>query len=106
MGAVPAERRDHGWLAPSLLPEAAEEAAEQPALPRQGRRWRRRYRALGGYRLVVVGPCDRVDDLRLAEVLGPLDLGHEPDQHPVLHDLCLQADGAVGVPLRVAAVVQ
>jgi hypothetical protein len=55
---------------------------------------------------IGVGPCDRVDDLRFVEVLGPVDLGHEPDEVPVLHDLRLEADGAVGVPLRIAAVVQ
>src|SRR5260370_36733329 len=99
-------RHDHGGLGRLLLPEAAEETAEQPALPRQGRRRRWRHRSLGGYRLVVVGPRDGIDDLRLAEVLGPVDLGHEADQVAVLHDLCLEPGGSVGAPLRLATVVQ
>ena len=42
----------------------------------------------------------------LVEVLGPLDLGHVADQHPVPHDLRLQAGRAVGVPLGLAAAGQ
>src|ERR1051326_8659242 len=79
-----------------LLAEAAEEAAEQAALAAQGGRRRRCPRALGGDRLVVVGPGDGVDGLRLVEVLGARDEGHEPDQVPVLHDLSLEPGGAVG----------
>src|SRR5205807_1582079 len=89
-----------------LLPEAAEETAEQAALAGQRRRWRRCHRALGGYRLVVVGAGDGVDDLRLVEVLGALDLRHEPDEVPVLHHLGLEPDGAVGIPFGIAPVVQ
>src|ERR1700731_3831592 len=89
-----------------LSPEAAEDPAEQAALAGQRRCGRRRDRALGGDRLVVVGPRDGIDGLWLVEVLGALDLGHEPDQVPVLHDLRLKPDRAVGVPFGLAPVVQ
>ena len=52
-----------------LLPETAEEPAEQAALAGQRGRWRRCLRALRGYRLVVTGPGDGVHGLRFVEVL-------------------------------------
>jgi L-fuconolactonase len=88
------------------VPEPVEEPAEQPALARQRRARRRRGRPLGGDRLVVVGPGDRVHDLRFAEVLGAVDLRHVADQHSVLHDLSLEPGRAVGVPLGLAAAGQ
>src|ERR1035441_9299316 len=58
--------------APALLrvvPEPAEEAAEQPALPHQGRRRRWRLSALPPDGLGIVGPRDGVHDLCLVESL-------------------------------------
>ena len=93
---------------PELLsvPEAVEKAAEEAALTRQRRGRRRRDRALPSDGLIVIGPRDSVDDLLLIEVLGSFDLGHIADKHPVLHHLSLKACGAVGVPLRLTAIVQ
>src|SRR5690242_2151726 len=89
-----------------LLAEAAEEPAEQAALAGKCRRGRWRRRPLGGYRCVVVGPGDGVHGLRLVEVLGAFDLGDEPDEVPVLHDLSLKPDRAVGIPFGLTAVMQ
>jgi len=50
-----------------LFAEAAEETPEQPALPRKRWRGRRSLRHLVADGLVVVGPRDGVDDLRLIE---------------------------------------
>src|SRR5260370_33953101 len=89
-----------------LLAEAAEETAEQPALPWQGRRRRWRHRALGGYRLGGGGSRDGIGHLRLAQVLRPVDLWHEAHRVAVLHDRCLGPGGSPRVPLRPATTAQ
>ena len=80
----PSHRPRHGPdpSAASPVAEAVEETAEQPAVPRQRRSRRRRDGRCAGDRSRVVGADDRVDDLRLVEVLGPLDVGTNPTRTP------------------------
>ena len=92
----------------SWLPvaESVEEAAEDPALPAEGRTRRGCDGPLARDGLVVVGASDGVDGLRLVEVLGAADLRNEADECAIAHDLGFEARGTVGIPLSVAAAGQ
>src|ERR1039457_2685266 len=68
-GPGPAEAPPPGPVSLRVVPDPAEEAAEQPALPHQGRRRRWRLSALPPDGLGIVGPRDGVHDLCLVESL-------------------------------------
>ena len=86
--------------------EAVEEPAEDAAFPGKGGAGRRCHGPLAGDRLVIVCPCDSVNDLGFVEVLGAVDLRHVANQHAVAHDLRFETRGTVGIPLGVAAAGQ
>src|ERR1017187_793579 len=102
----PAEATPLGPALLRVVPETAEEAAEQPALPHQGRCRRWRLSALPPDGLGIVGPRDGVHDLRLIESLRAGDLRNEPDQVPVEQHLGLQGRRAFVAPDRLAPVGQ